>query len=106
MTCPRCGGNTKINDSRHNDEESVKRRRECLACGYRFSTFEIDADLYEKIIKTQKTPKNCTTCTYGRMYGCAHKDRQKDWGQFVQFSWLDNNCPSYYVDYKYKKVSK
>lgn len=114
MTCPKCGGKTKINDSRHNDDDSVKRRRECLECGYRFSTVEIDADLYERmegkavveVIETKKIPENCTTCLYGRVYGCAHANRQNDWMRYVAFSWLDNNCPSFYLDHKYKTVSK
>lgn len=51
MTCPKCNGKTKTIDSRA-DEDSVSRRRECLSCGYRFSTVEIDADLYERMAKT------------------------------------------------------
>lgn len=42
MECPNCGhAETKVIDSRpHDDNKSIKRRRECLECGYRFSTFE------------------------------------------------------------------
>lgn len=50
MTCPKCNGKTKILDSRGGGD-SVKRRRLCLECGYRFSTIEIDKDLFERIIK-------------------------------------------------------
>ena len=42
MHCPFCGANdTKVIDSRLVAEgEQVRRRRECLACGERFTTFE------------------------------------------------------------------
>lgn len=50
MTCPNCGGNTKVIDSRP-QEDSVYRRRECLVCKERFSTTEIDMQMYEKMAK-------------------------------------------------------
>ena len=42
MHCPFCGANdTKVIDSRLVAEgEQVRRRRECLACEERFTTFE------------------------------------------------------------------
>ena len=40
MKCPYCGGlESKVIDSRSLDE-GVRRRRECLACGARFTTYE------------------------------------------------------------------
>ncbi|MBR9699703.1 transcriptional repressor NrdR [Candidatus Woesearchaeota archaeon] len=40
MQCPYCPHNeTKVNDSRDN-EDSVRRRRECLKCHKRFTTYE------------------------------------------------------------------
>ena len=50
MTCPNCNEKTKVIDSK-TDEDSTERRRECTACGYRFSTVEIDRDLYEGMVK-------------------------------------------------------
>ena len=50
MTCPVCNGKTKILETR-SDNESINRRRECLRCGYRFSTVEMDKDLYRRIVK-------------------------------------------------------
>lgn len=50
MTCPKCCSKTKIWDSRQQDD-AKRRRRECLSCGYRFITIEIDEDLYERMIK-------------------------------------------------------
>lgn len=42
MRCPKCGSErTRVIDSRAQDaSNSIKRRRECLSCGYRFTTFE------------------------------------------------------------------
>ena len=42
MKCPFCGSlDSKVIDSRHIEESnSIKRRRECLSCEKRFSTFE------------------------------------------------------------------
>ena len=48
MTCPNCGGDTKVIDSRQ-QEDSVYRRRKCLICKERFSTTEIDLQMYEKL---------------------------------------------------------
>lgn len=48
MKCPRCGFvDSKVNDSRlTKDQSGVRRRRECLECGHRFTTFErIDSEL-------------------------------------------------------------
>lgn len=42
MRCPFCAhGESKVVDSRPTDEGiSIRRRRECLACGQRFTTYE------------------------------------------------------------------
>lgn len=42
MLCPKCqSSQTKVLDSRSvDDETSIRRRRECLNCGYRFNTYE------------------------------------------------------------------
>ncbi|RDW21597.1 transcriptional regulator NrdR [Oceanobacillus chungangensis] len=42
MKCPNCDyKNTKVFDSRPTDEnKSIRRRRECEECGFRFTTFE------------------------------------------------------------------
>lgn len=42
MRCPKCGNaTTRVIDSRMQDvTNAIKRRRECIGCGYRFTTFE------------------------------------------------------------------
>jgi hypothetical protein len=39
MNCPECNGKTAVVDRR-----GVKRRRKCLSCDHRFSTFEVLLD--------------------------------------------------------------
>ncbi len=43
MRCPNCGCNDdKVIDTRvAKDQESVRRRRECISCEYRFTTYEM-----------------------------------------------------------------
>ena len=54
MHCPFCGANdTKVIDSRLVAEgEQVRRRRECLACEERFTTFETAELVMPRLIKT------------------------------------------------------
>ena len=42
MRCPKCGGvEDKVIDSRlSKDGDSIRRRRECIACTFRFTTYE------------------------------------------------------------------
>jgi transcriptional repressor NrdR len=54
MHCPFCNASeTKVVDSRLGSEgEQVRRRRECAACGERFTTFETAELLMPRIVKT------------------------------------------------------
>ena len=54
MNCPICYGQTHVIDSRPN-EDSIRRRRECLECNHRFSTVEIDTDYYETLRPIDKS---------------------------------------------------
>lgn len=53
MKCPNCGSyQDKVVDTRTQDDESiVKRRRECLSCGHRYSTSEKIDDLKLMVVK-------------------------------------------------------
>ena len=53
MKCPFCGHpESKVIDSRPADENaSIRRRRECLACGKRFTTYETVECLHIVVIK-------------------------------------------------------
>lgn len=45
MKCIKCGGDTKVNDSRPM-RYGKWRRRMCLCCNHKFSTIEIELDEY------------------------------------------------------------
>jgi len=57
MYCPFCAHvETKVNDSRlAADGRQIRRRRECLACGERFTTFETPELVMPQIIKKDRT---------------------------------------------------
>ncbi len=57
MKCPFCGyEESKVIDSRPTDEgERIRRRRECLECARRFTTYEIIESLPIIVIKKDKT---------------------------------------------------
>ena len=57
MKCPYCGfQESKVVDSRHSDDStSIRRRRECLSCQKRFTTFETIEIMSFMIIKKDKT---------------------------------------------------
>ena len=49
MKCPRCKtGQTAVIDKRTRDAQN-RRRRECLECGYRFTTKEVPVERWEEI---------------------------------------------------------
>ena len=56
MHCPFCGHvETKVTDSRLAGEgEQIRRRRECLACGERFTTFEAPELVMPSVIKSDR----------------------------------------------------
>lgn len=57
MKCPFCGySESRVIDSRPTDEnERIRRRRECLQCKKRFTTYEIIEDLPIIVIKKDKS---------------------------------------------------
>jgi transcriptional repressor NrdR len=57
MKCPFCGDQeSKVVDSRHSDDGlSIRRRRECLACQRRFTTYEVVESLPIIVVKRDGT---------------------------------------------------
>ena len=57
MKCPDCGyDESKVIDSRPTDEgERIRRRRECLKCGKRFTTYEVIETVPIIVIKKDKS---------------------------------------------------
>lgn len=57
MKCPYCGfTDSKVIDSRPTDEgERIRRRRECLRCGKRFTTYEVVESVPIVVVKKDKS---------------------------------------------------
>lgn len=57
MKCPSCqNNNTRVLDSRPvDDSRSIRRRRECEKCGYRFTTFEKVEEIPLIVVKKEGT---------------------------------------------------
>ena len=57
MKCPYCGyQESKVVDSRHSDDStSIRRRRECLSCQKRFTTYETVESLPIVVVKRDGT---------------------------------------------------
>jgi transcriptional repressor NrdR len=57
MHCPFCGHeDTKVSDSRLASEgRQVRRRRECLSCGERFTTFETAELVMPQVVKSDRS---------------------------------------------------
>ena len=60
MKCPFCGDQeSKVVDSRHSEDGlSIRRRRECLNCQRRFTTYEIVESLPVIVVKRDGTRQN------------------------------------------------
>lgn len=57
MKCPNCGySESKVIDSRPTDEgERIRRRRECLNCAKRFTTYEVIETVPVVVVKKDKS---------------------------------------------------
>ena len=57
MKCPYCGyQESKVVDSRHSDDNtSIRRRRECLSCQKRFTTYETVESLPMVVVKKDES---------------------------------------------------
>ena len=57
MKCPYCGyEESKVIDSRPTDEgERIRRRRECISCGKRFTTYEVIESVPVIVVKKDKS---------------------------------------------------
>ena len=86
MKCPFCGfEESKVIDSRPTDEgQRIRRRRECLQCGKRFTTYEIIESLPIIVIKKDKSREtfNRDKLMNGLLRACEKRP--------VSFDTLDN----------------
>lgn len=62
MKCPRCAHNgSRVVDSRPSDDgATIRRRRECENCGYRFTTYERVEATPLLVVKKMVTEKSLT----------------------------------------------
>ena len=81
MKCPFCGGlGTKVTDKRDSDsEESTRRRRECLECKRRFTTYE-KPDIEIIVIKKNgsRVPYNRDKVLLGIVKACEKREVSHD----------------------------
>lgn len=77
MRCPYCGEmESKVIDSRPADDgERIRRRRECLSCSKRFTTYEIVETVPLMVIKKDKSREafNRQKLLNGLMRGCEKR---------------------------------
>ena len=86
MKCPFCGyEESKVIDSRPTDEgQRIRRRRECLQCSKRFTTYEVIESLPIIVIKKDKSREtfNRDKLMNGLLRACEKRP--------VSFDTLDN----------------
>ena len=77
MKCPYCGFlESKVIDSRPKDEgERIRRRRECLGCQKRFTTYEIIESLPIIVVKKDRSrePFDRNKLLNGMLRACANR---------------------------------
>lgn len=81
MLCPYCRHDeTKVIDSRASEESSIRRRRECLECGRRFTTYEKVEHAPIKVIKKDgsRVPFDATRIREGLEKACYKRPVSND----------------------------
>ncbi|HXZ83174.1 MAG TPA: transcriptional regulator NrdR [Acidimicrobiales bacterium] len=82
MRCPRCSaGDDRVIDSREVDQgESIRRRRECRNCGYRFTTFERIGGAVTFVVKrsTEREPFRREKVIAGVRAACKNRPVDDD----------------------------
>ncbi len=83
MKCPFCGivNQDRVLETRtHNDGEVIKRRRECEACGRRFTTTETIEELHLFVIKNdgRRTPFDRRKIVSGMQLACTGRKISAD----------------------------
>ena len=77
MKCPYCGEiDSKVIDSRPADDgERIRRRRECLVCQKRFTTYEIVETVHLMVVKKDKSREafNRQKLLNGMMRACEKR---------------------------------
>ncbi len=78
MNCPYCGfADSKVIDSRDTDSrEAVRRRRECVGCGQRFTTYEKIEEIPITVVKRDGSRQlfHADKLLLGLMRACAKRN--------------------------------
>ena len=53
MSCPACGKGGALTIDSRGGPASVRRRRQCPACKHRWTTYEVPAEAYLDLLRTQ-----------------------------------------------------
>lgn len=82
MKCPFCAnGENKVIDSRlSRDDSAIRRRRECLACGRRFTTYEFVEGILPTVVKKdgRREPFDRTKILAGIKKACEKRPISTD----------------------------
>lgn len=110
MICPFCReGETKVVDSRASEDSAVRRRRECLDCGRRFTTYEKVEQTPIKVIKKDgsRVPFDSTRIRVGLEKACWKRPvRQEQMDEIINdveadiYDNFEKEVPSQYIGEK------
>ena len=75
MNCTKCGGKTKVVDSRA-VPNGMRRRHECLSCGYRFNTIETTMDVYDELLHISEDIKKEIGTSIDKRIADLHKIKE------------------------------
>ena len=80
MRCPFCGKlEDRVVDSRESrDSGTIRRRRECLGCGRRFTTYEKVEEIHYKVVKIDGTRQDFDRAKLFRGLDLHPDDASKD----------------------------
>ena len=108
MKCLQCQNpESKVLESRESrDGRTVRRRRECVSCGYRFTTFErseeqpvyvIKRDGTRELFNREKLLKSMGIACQKRSVSSKSLDAISDWVESTCHSFEEREMPSYKI---------
>lgn len=101
MICPKCGGHTEVKDTRTADKQTIRRRRECMACNHRFATIETEdksKPLRQWVPKSEKPSVPKVPKPRVARFSPKRKEEPRRMEEEISFSMEDPEDLSVYVD--------
>lgn len=88
LKCPFCGfEESKVIDSRPTDEgERIRRRRECMSCGKRFTTYEIIETVPIVVVKRTNRVRSLTETSFSTVCSRRVKSAPSIWNSSKRLS--------------------